>query len=105
MDERAERIGKNEALFREVNERIEEVSEGGTIEFLCECGDAECTQPLALAVTAYEEVRAEPDRFAILPGHELPDVEEIVQRHDGYLVVRKFSGGAAEVAEARDLRS
>jgi hypothetical protein len=105
MDERAKRIGKNEALFREVNERIEEVSAGGRTEFLCECGDRDCTQAVTLTLAAYEELRADPDRFAVLPGHELPDVEDVVERHEGYLVVRKHPGEPAELAEARDPRS
>jgi hypothetical protein len=105
MDERARRIVKNEVLFREVNERIEEISDGSRTEFLCECGDAECTQPMLLSLREYEELRAEPDRFAVLPGHEELDVEEVVERREGYLVVRKFSGGPAELAAARDPRS
>ncbi len=105
MDERAERIGKNEALFREVNERIEEVADGIRTEFLCECGDVECTQPVTLALAEYELVRAEPDRFAVLPGHELLDVEEVVESHEGYVVVRKHPGGPAELAQSRDPRS
>jgi hypothetical protein len=105
MDERARRIGKNEALFREVNERIEEIAGGPRIEFLCECGNVDCTEPVTLTAGEYEALRAEPDRFAVLPGHEEPDVEDVVERHDGYLVVRKHPGGPAELAEARDPRS
>ncbi len=105
MGERGERIGRNEALFRDVNERIEDVTEGGQADFLCECGDPECTQSLTLTLVVYEELRSEPRDFAVLPGHEQLDVEEIVERYDDYLVVRKHEGGAAEIAEARDPRS
>ena len=44
MRDRAERIGLNEALFREVNERVKGINDGfgGRLEeaeFVCECGD------------------------------------------------------------------
>ena len=105
MDAREERIGKNETLFREVNERIEEIAEGERTDFLCECGDIDCAQTITLTLSEYEALRAEPDRFAVLPGHEQLDVEEVVERHEGYVVVRKHAGGPAELAEAADPRT
>ena len=70
------------------------------------CGVSQCkSRPMLLSLREYEELRAEPDRFAVLPGHEEVDVEEVVERREGYLVVRKFSGGPAELAAARDPRS
>ena len=104
VDERARRIGKNEALFREVNERIEEIADGSPTEFLCECGNSDCTAPMRLSLRVYEELRADPDRFAVLPGHELPEFEEVVARNEGYLVVRKHPGGPAELAASRNPR-
>jgi hypothetical protein len=105
MEERAKRIGKNEALFREVNERIENIADGSRTDFLCECGDAECTQAMTLGLDEYEALRSESNRFAVLPGHELTDVEEVVERHDGYLVVRKHAGEPTELASSLDPRS
>jgi hypothetical protein len=105
MDDRATRIGKNEALFREVNERIEQISDGTPVEFLCECGDPECTLPVRLDLPAFEEPRASSDHFAVIPGHEEPNVEEVVEYHDGYFVVRKHAGGSADLAAATDPRA
>ena len=104
MDERAERIGRNEDLFRKVNDQIEGVNEAfgtitGTMSILCECGKLECIEQLDLTVDAYRELRADPTRFAVKPGHELPDVERVVERHDRYFVVEKTEGDAARVAE------
>ncbi|HEX2505187.1 MAG TPA: hypothetical protein VHK22_03175 [Gaiellaceae bacterium] len=105
MDEREKRIGENEALFREVNERIEDASWEGQVDLLCECVDVECTKTITLTLKTNEKLRADPTTFAILPGHGELDVEEIVERYEDYLVVRKHEGGPAEVAEARDPRS
>ena len=44
MDERTRRIGLNEAVFREINERIEELAAGFKVgeglDLICECGNA-----------------------------------------------------------------
>ena len=106
MDFREERIGKNETLFREVNERIGDVSAAGAeAEFLCECGDRDCTSPIRLTLAEYEEVRANGPHFFVLPGHEITDVENVVAENDRFFVVAKREGGPAELALDRDPRS
>ena len=106
---REERIARNEALFREVNERIQDVNEelSGALEadFLCECGDAECTEPISLTPREYEEVRRDPTHFAVLPGHVVPDVEQVVAQNDRFAVVAKTDPEAARVAVRKDPRS
>jgi hypothetical protein len=106
MEERERRIGRNESLFREVNERIERVSEVLQVEpeslrILCECGDSSCAELLEVSLPDYERVRANPTLFFVHPGHEQTDVEEIVEEHEAYNVVRKNDGPAA--ARAREL--
>jgi hypothetical protein len=90
MSRRKDRIARNEALFREVNERVKALtpSEGG-IEFICECGYEECIERVALTSEEYERVRSDPVEFFVKPGHEIPDVEEVVETHDRFLLVRK----------------
>ena len=110
MDKRAERIGLNEALFREVNERVKGINEGfgsrlEEAEFVCECGDDSCTERIRMALAAYEELRSDPTHFAVLAGHEIPDVEVVVKHNEGYVVVEKEAGGAAKLAEETDPRS
>jgi hypothetical protein len=110
MDERARKMGMNEALFREVNERIEELADtlglrGELLELVCECGDASCTQHIRMIAQEYESIRKDPTLFAIFPGHEQPDVEDVVANHDGYDVVRKHAGGPAELAKSTDPRT
>jgi hypothetical protein len=105
MDPRTERVGKNEAVFREVNERINDVTRGDPAEYLCECGYATCTETIQMTVIEYEGVWADPTHFAVLPGHEIPDLEEVVSRSEGFLVVRKKAGAAAKLATELDPRS
>src|SRR5213592_4889585 len=96
MDERDERIAKNEAVFRAANRELEQadkeagVGSGGQIEVLCECGLADCGGVITMTIAEYDDIHAERDRFVILPGHENPEVESVVERRDAYLVVDKF---------------
>ncbi|HSK17167.1 MAG TPA: hypothetical protein VK915_13510 [Gaiellaceae bacterium] len=103
---REERLARNEVLFREVNERIEEVKspQDEATEFLCECGRRECTETIALTKAEYEAVRADATTFAVVPGHEIPDIETVVHRAGGYSVVRKDED-ESEIAREHDPRS
>ncbi len=110
MDERARRIAENEALFRDLNEEVGAVahsfSAGGesrTFDFLCECGDPVCAQRVPVARAKYGELRGSPLRFLVVPGHEIPDVERVVETREHYMVVEKF-GESAEIARDRDPR-
>src|ERR671922_1795781 len=107
MDDRKRRIGENEALYRSINERIEGLNEAfgtvaETMAVVCECGDLDCTEQIELDVPTYERVRSEPTQFVILPGHEIPNVDEIVERHDHFHLIRKKPGEAAEAARETD---
>jgi hypothetical protein len=99
-----ERAGRNEALFREVNENIAKletrlpgVSE--TMPVICECARPDCTTQLHLSLDEYANVRRHPDRFIVALGHEEASVEHVVDRREGYLVVEK-EGVAAAAADA-----
>jgi hypothetical protein len=92
-EERKQRIARNETIFREVNERIEEVSGSAPrehVEFLCECGDRGCAEVIALTRREYESLRADPVLFAVLPGHQIPEVEVVVAENERFLTVRKL---------------
>ena len=108
MPTRAERQGRNESLFREVNERIAEVNQTfqveGRSEFLCECSREECRDPVWISIDEYEGVRRESTRFFVLPGHEDQSVERVIERNERYLVVEKI-GEAATEADDLDPRS
>jgi hypothetical protein len=107
---REERIGMNEAVFRDVNERIKDVANAFNLtteplDLICECGDAACVDRISLTREEYEGIRADSHLFAVVTGHVAPDVEEVVDKRRGYDVVRKFKGVPAEVAQKTDPRS
>lgn len=112
MGAREERLGANEALFREVNERVAEVAEQflagdtpDTVNFSCECADGECVEKIAMTVDEYEAVRAKATQFAVVPGHVATEIERVVAEHPNYVVVEKQDPDAKEVARETDPRS
>jgi len=112
VGEREQRLARNEALYREVNERVAEVADRflevenqAPVSFICECGAVTCTEPIVTSLAEYEAIRSEPTRFAVVPGHELPEIEAVVERHEGYFVVEKHQEDAEEVARETDPRA
>jgi hypothetical protein len=108
VSERQERIGKTEALFRDVNERIAEATDrfdASEAEFMCECADPACVERLEVSLAEYEEVREEPTQFLLDPAHVKPDVERIVERRRGYAIVEKFDDVVAHVVRQLDPRA
>jgi len=103
-----ERIARNEATFRQINEDIErgrDAEDDATlIGFVCECGSADCARLIELTSAEYQAVRADPCRFAIVNGHEITAVEAVVERYDRYAVVRKLEG-SAEIVKETDPRA
>jgi hypothetical protein len=109
MDAREERLAQNEILFRNVNERIEETARGQgadahLFEFICECSNLDCTLRLPLTLSLYEAARSDPATFIVAPGHELPEIEDVIERGAGYQMVRKI-GAAAALAAQQDPRT
>jgi hypothetical protein len=113
LEARRESTAKNQSLFREVNERIEESAEAesgdrfgssGFARFVCECSDETCTEWVSLTIEEYEHVRTESDRFFVVPGHHVPEVEAVIAASDRYLIVKKLGAGK-RVAEKLDPRS
>ena len=110
MSERGRRVGQNEALYRQVNERIEDLNEAfgavtGDFAIVCECGNLNCMEQLSIPRELYERTRTNPTRFIVKAGHEERDIEEIVEAEDGYSVVQKDDPDARQVARETDPRS
>lgn len=98
-----ERAARNEATFREINERIKELNEvfdafAPMCEWVCECADPTCAELISLNLREFEAVRQHPARFSLVPGHERLEIERVVERTDRYVVVEK-QGAAGEIAE------
>lgn len=99
MDAREERLARNEVLFRDVNERVREIAtthgnDGHVYDFFCECSNRDCDLRLSLTVREYEAVRARGHWFIVSPGHVFPEIEHVVEHHDGYDVVAKEDDAA-----------
>jgi hypothetical protein len=110
MDERARRVGENEALYRAINEKIEDLNRSfggltGSMTVVCECATLECAEQIEVDVATYERVRADPTLFIVLPGHQLPDIESIEEEHEGFFIIRKNEGTPEAIARATDPRS
>lgn len=108
MDARLSTQARNEALIREVNERIESVDkqapgwgDDALFDFLCECGQGDRCEVTTVQLTLdeYEEVRTQDDRFAVYPGHENPDLERVVRRNERYVLVDKVASAEPLVAD------
>jgi hypothetical protein len=107
-DDRADRAAQNEAVFRRVNERLEEVNEAfqfitDKAEFVCECASIQCAERVEITLSEYEALRRVPTHFLVKPDHVLPEEERVVERRAQYLVVEKL-GRAGERARQLDPR-
>jgi len=108
VGEDTRRIAETESLYREVNERIAETAErfeSGSAEFYCECADPACTEQVEATLQSYEDVRSESTQFILAPGHALPEVEEVVERHEGFNVVEKVEPTLAAIVTHLDPRA
>ena len=102
---RDERLAKNEALFRDLNERIERAAGSGNpstdkFGFVCECANDTCFDLIHLSIYEYERLRGNPLRFMVVPGHEMPEIEEIVEENEGYLFIKKTGTGATVASDS-----
>ena len=104
LDVRRERAAKNQSLFREVNERIGELSPVAMFTtFICECANVTCDEAVSLTHEEYERIRSSSNSFFVVSGHEIREIEQVTDSTDRYLVVAKLGAGG-EVAEGLDPR-
>ncbi len=83
-----------ERVLRRANEIIAEHLEavatppvsGG---FVCECTDERCTDPIDLPLVDFRRIQRQRNCFVVAPGHELADLERLVEENDGYVVVHR----------------
>jgi hypothetical protein len=93
VPQRDRRLAENEVRSRRANEERVRAQTGDSLpvwlEILCECADRDCRQPLTIAAAEYAWLRERRSRFAVLPGHEAPAVEDVVERFPGFVIVEK----------------
>jgi hypothetical protein len=102
--DRGERAARNEALFRRVNERVEEVNKAfesilEDADFFCECADIDCMEKIGMTLPEYEKLRDVSTHFAVKPGHVVPEAERVVEERPGYVVVEKVGRAGERAAE------
>jgi len=100
--EREVRAAKNQLLFRAVNDRIKELSDRvlptvAEIDFACECADTTCTEVISVTSEEFKAIEDGGNRFIVKAGHEIPEVEDVVARHRGFLIVAKRGAGGEYV--------
>ena len=91
-------------MFRSINERIRELGQrfsedaDDSLAFVCECADETCVERVQMTMEQYDEMRAIPARFVVIPGHEAtPLVEKVIFRASDFSIVRKV-GLAGDIA-------
>ena len=97
----AERAARNEEVFRDVNERIEEGAEqhdvSGPLPFHCECTRASCLETIEISPDRYAAIVRERYHFLVIPGHEEPTIERAVATEPGFLVVEKIGEAREQI--------
>lgn len=100
----------NGTIFREMNEWTEEANdarlgtERSADNYLCECSDPRCTEPISMTRREYEEIRAVAVRFAIAVNHENPEADRVLFENRRFATIEKFYGVGARIARATDPR-
>jgi hypothetical protein len=104
-----ERVARNDALFREANEGIQEAASTydvlDRIPFICECADENCRELIVLSMDEYEEIRGNSRHFLNAPGHVRAGqgAAEVVHDRGRYTIVEK-TGYAGDIVEGLDPR-
>ena len=106
-DERERRIALNEAAFRVANERRgdwpERQDTDEPLSYYCECANPDCRLTVEADRDLYERVRSDSRHFLIVPGHEVPDVETVLEVTDDYAVIEK-AASVSTIVEGTDPR-
>jgi hypothetical protein len=92
---RLDRRFRNEQLFRTVNSKLRELNAqfeyftDDAAPFVCECARLECIEQVSVPLDVFDELQRHPGRFVLVAGHESPELEDVVARAAGYVVVEK----------------
>ena len=97
---REKRVAYNEARARDINEQKAEWLDRGheSLGFLCECWQNDCGEHIRLSAEEWDRVRAQPNRFAVVPGHIAGEFETVIEEHSRFWLVEKH-GEAGDTAE------
>ena len=85
-----------EELNRRMERMLEEIRDeedddpDAPIAFLCECSHLDCRERIQLEPSRFDRIHRDADVFILVPGHEIPDIERIVDQEQDFLIVRKL---------------
>jgi hypothetical protein len=94
----ARRLAENEVFFRQFNEAVTKnvasvggnVNDEAPIEFYCECSSDECIEKIPLTLADFISLHNNSDRFVLIPGHQINEIENVVFNGPHYIVVEKI---------------
>ena len=95
---RDERRVENEYLFKSMNMHYEDALAGHMdddmrrrqpLDFFCECSDPDCFEKIRISIEQFKDIHNRSEQFVVVDGHEQTDIEEVVSRDLGYIVVEK----------------
>jgi hypothetical protein len=93
---------RSRLVLRAVNDRIAELAgqwtKTGVGLFVCECSDQACAEALEITAPEYERIRADESHFVVLPGHEQPESERVVERSGRFVLVANPESDGARAA-------
>lgn len=91
------RLVENEVIFRQVNQDIDgflhdmDAQKILKAPFYCECSNLECSERIELSAAEYEKIHRNAKRFIVIPGHENPKIEKIVEPRKRYFIIEKLT--------------
>lgn len=97
MDKLSERrLKENEVIFQQANKGVADYiledtdTQNPVIDFYCECSNIACRERIPLTPDEYHRLHKTERYFIARKGHEMPDIESVVSKHGGFVVIKKF---------------
>lgn len=90
---REQRIIQTEEFYRQINDLIARNGTRDDKAYMCECANPYCNETMDVSTEDIEVLHSKSGYYVTLPGHEIPDVEHVVQATANYSIVAK--NGAA----------
>jgi ANTAR domain-containing protein len=86
---REELLVQTEEVYRRVNDAIARQPSANEASFLCECSNPYCSDRIDVTADDIELLHSVPGYYVVAPGHDIPDVEDVVRETEQYMIVQK----------------
>jgi hypothetical protein len=86
---RETRIMQTEEFYRQINDTIARNGRRDDKTYMCECANVYCNVTMDVTTDDLEVLHSMPGYYVILPGHEIPDFEQVVRSTEKYSIVVK----------------